>query len=375
MSDWKKAIRQFGLNMEEQFDTLKWQLKRRLDSADPVLILPYRGHGTPQALYLKGRVLEDEGITVAADNDTVWENLLAMYRRFESDEVPQARLQIQFQSVVQEVLTDEEGYFEVQLRPEQPLPRDVLWHRVQLQLLDEVVPGQGPVRTTGEALVPPPESEFGVISDIDDTILKTYATDWLRVARVTFLGNARTRLPFPGVAAFYRALQRGTGDTSYNPIFYVSSSPWNLYDLLVDFMELQSIPAGPLFLRDLGFDEHKFIESGHHEHKLSQIGHILETHPDLPFILIGDSGQQDPEIYQQVVKTFPGRIRAIYIRDVTLDERDAAVRTIADALRQDAVEMLLVPDTVAAAEHAVERGFIDAGLLPSIRAEKSQDAG
>jgi phosphatidate phosphatase APP1 len=375
MSDWKKAIRQFGLNMEEQFDELKWQLKRRLDSVDPVLILPYRGHGSPQELYLKGRLLEDEGITVVTDNDTVWENLLAMYRRFESDEVPQARLQVQFQDVVQEVVTDEEGYFEVQLRPDQPLPGDVLWHRVQLHLLDEIAPDQGSVRSVGEVLVPPPGSEFGVISDIDDTIVKTYATHWLRVARVTFLGNARTRLPFHGVAAFYRALQRGTGDTSYNPIFYVSSSPWNLYDLLVDFMELQSIPAGPLFLRDLGFDEHKFIKSGHHEHKLNQIGHILETHADLPFILVGDSGQQDPEIYRQVVKIFPGRIQAIYIRDVTLDERDAAVRTVAESLRQDEVEMLLVPDTVAAAEHAADRGFINAELLPSIRAEKSQDAG
>lgn len=195
----------------------------------------------------------------------------------------------------------------------------------------------------------------------------------LRWRGIVFLNNARTRLPFAGVAAFYRALQRGTSGNENNPVFYISSSPWNLYDLLVDFLAVHDIPAGPLFLQDYGIDTHQFIAIGHRAHKLAAFQRILHTYPMLPFLLIGDSGQEDPEIYAEVVKTYPGRIRAIYIRDVSTDVRDAAVqKLIAEASRHQ-VEMVLVPDTLAAAQHAVHHGFIQAAALAAIGQEQSKD--
>ena len=71
-----------------------------------------------------------------------------------------------------------------------------------------------------------------MISDIDDTIVRTGATSLLMMLRVVLLSNAHTRLPFQGVAAFYGALARGASGQDSNPLFYVSSSPWNLYDVL-----------------------------------------------------------------------------------------------------------------------------------------------
>jgi phosphatidate phosphatase APP1 len=86
-------------------------------------------------------------------------------------------------------------------------------------------------------------------SGIDDTVIRTDTTIMVRMFRATFLENARTRLPFPGVAALNRALQRGADGTTLNPLFYVSSSPWNMYDNLEEFLAIQHIPAGPLLLR------------------------------------------------------------------------------------------------------------------------------
>jgi phosphatidate phosphatase APP1 len=123
------------------------------------------------------------------------------------------------------------------------------------------VTGQTDVSADGHILVPPAASQFGVISDVDDTILVSGVTNLLRMARLAFLNNARTRLPFAGVAAFYRALQSGPESTLFNPVFYVSSSPWNLYDLLVDFCAVQGIPKGPFMLRDVGVDEDKFLSA------------------------------------------------------------------------------------------------------------------
>jgi phosphatidate phosphatase APP1 len=190
---------------------------------------------------------------------------------------------------------------------------------------------------------------------------------------MTFLKNAHSRLPFEGVAAFYQALQSGRSGAEQNPVFYVSSSPWNLYDMLVDFLEINKIPKGPLFLKDYGFSHGKLFSESHALHKPKQIRNILNAYPHLKFILIGDSGQHDPEIYAEIIKEFPGRILVSYIRDVSLGERDIQVRTIADSLSDHRVEMILAENSYTAAEHAAKNGFISPEQLPLIKLEKQLD--
>jgi phosphatidate phosphatase APP1 len=184
------------------------------------------------------------------------------------------------------------------------------------------------------------------------------------------LNNAYTRLPFEGVGAFYGALQRGPDGRAENPIFYVSSSPWNIYDVLEDFLDVHGVPEGPLFLKDWS----PSVLGKHRGHKLGIIRTLLGTYPDLPFVLIGDSGEEDPEIYSQVVREHPGRVRAVYIRDVTSAERDAEVKTIAREMRNVGVEMVPVPDSASAAEHAASAGHISPEAVPDIRAQSSTTA-
>jgi phosphatidate phosphatase APP1 len=209
-----------------------------------------------------------------------------------------------------------------------------------------------------------------VISDVDDTVVETGVTNRLAMARTVFLRNAYTRLPFAGVAAFYDALHRG----GRNPVFFVSSSPWNLYDLLAEFMELHGIPRGPLLLRDFGLDRGKLLKTSNREHKLAQIKPLFDTYPGLPFVLIGDSGEHDPEIYREVVQLYPGRVRAIYIRDVTAEAaRDEQVRALGRELAETGADLLLVPDTEAAAVHAAERGWIRPERIADVRGAKAED--
>jgi phosphatidate phosphatase APP1 len=375
MASWREVLTHLVTDVEDQFDFLKYRWRERLGGRDPIMILPYRGFGTQEKLFLRGRVLEDKGITPAEDNDSIWENLANMYRRFESDEIPFARVLARFQGSEQEVQANIEGYFEAWIEPVAPLPADRLWHPVELELLEPLRPGYPPVRAEGQVLAVPPGAEFAVISDIDDTVLSTHATDLLRMARTVFLSNAKTRLPFKGVAAFYRALLKGKSGQEVNPLFYVSSSPWNLYDLLSEFFQLQDIPLGPmLFLRDWGIEEQDFLAIGHRDHKLKAIRLIMDLLPDLPFILIGDSGQEDPEIYAEAVNLYPNRILAIYIRNVAHDlKRPEAIRELARQVVEAGSTLILADDTVPMAEHAAEQGWIPAGALPEIREEKRQD--
>ncbi|WP_347159031.1 App1 family protein [Pontibacter chitinilyticus] len=362
------------LKAEEKLDALTFKLKRRLGLLQPLQIVPYRSYGTENRLYVKGRVLVDKGITQSEEDDTTWENLLNMYRRFESDEIPNARVQLYLQQTTHEITTDQEGYFELNIEPQRPLQPDDIWHAIDLKLVDAPVKITEEVTATAHVLVPPPDAEYGIISDIDDTIIRTGSTSLLETGRNVLLHNAHTRIPFHGVSQFYKALQLGRNGKRNNPFFYVSSSPWNNYDLLYHFLELNDIPQGPLLLRDFGIDEKKFLKSDHMSHKYKEIGNILATYPKLNFILIGDSGQLDADIYHQVVHNFPGRIMAIYIRDVNIAKRTQAVTTIADELKQEGeVELVLVKNTTAAADHAAQNGFIFTEQVQHVENEAELD--
>jgi phosphatidate phosphatase APP1 len=130
---------------------------------------------------------------------------------------------------------------------------------------------------------------------------------------------------------------------------------------------VHGVPAGPLFLKDWSLS----VLNKHRAHKLEVIRALLETYPELPFVLIGDSGEEDPEIYLQIVHEHPGRIRAIYIRDVTSAERDAEVQTIAEEARGLGTEMTPVLNTASAAEHAASIGLIAPDAVAGIRALSS----
>ncbi len=315
--------------------------------ADPIIILPYVSYGTPLKLTLRGRVLEDEGFRPAADADGRWRNLIQFYKRLESDEVPGARLR----AGDAETLTDREGYFRLEVEGSFAAG----WNDIELELLHPR-PAQGVARV----LVPPKEARFGVISDIDDTVVTSNVTSKVKMIMTVALTNARTRKPFNGVAAFYRALHAGV-----NPVFYVSKSPWNLYAPIVEYLQVQRLPEGPLMLRDFGFRPDK-------EHKRKTIEEILTTYPALPFVLSGDSGEQDPEIYADIVRRFPDRVRAIYIRSVNL-KRVSEITELAAEVAKTGCQLVLAAEAETAAVHAAAEGLIQASDLRAVRSDRESD--
>jgi phosphatidate phosphatase APP1 len=374
MSELKKRITKIAVRIEQHFDELAFELNTRLKSDAPLQIVTYRSYGTANRLYVTGRLLKNKAIRKGIDKDTIWNNLVSMYKRFESDEVPGARLQVNFQNKPHFVTTDNEGYFTINLSTEKPLVWKDMWHEVEIELIEAPFSFSAGLKSAAHVLVPPADAEYGIISDIDDTVVKTTATSLLAMSRNTFLHNAHSRLPFAGVSEFYKSLQLGRNGKRNNPFFYVSSSPWNLYDLLIDFLDLNDIPEGPLLLRDFGLDVDK-ESADHMGHKFKEIKNILLTYPHLNFVLIGDSGQDDPKIYREIVTKFPGRILAIYIRDVQFSDREKIAIEISKALLHDKVDMIIVDNTVEAAEHAAKIGLIYTDAIAQIVTDKKQDKG
>jgi phosphatidate phosphatase APP1 len=372
MEDWKKIFYKIGNSSESYFDSLKLKLRQRLGLHLNIQIVTYMTYANSEELYIRGRILLNKNIEIT-DRDTLWKNLHNTYKRLSSVEIAGAKLKVKFSDTEHEFFSDEDGYFELPIKLKNPLPQEELWHHPLIELIESPYPFVKPLHARAEVMTPPSTAKFGVISDIDDTVLTTHAQNLLKSAYMTFMNNAYSRLPFQGVSEFYHALQKGISGAEENPIFYVSSSPWNLYDLLVDFLEINKIPKGPLFLKDYGFTHNKLFTESHGVHKPKQIRNILNAYPHLNFILIGDSGQHDPEIYAEVIKEFPGRILASYIRDVSIDERDIEVKNISEGILQHKVEMILAENSYSAAEHAASKGFINPGMLPLIKADKRAD--
>jgi len=336
--------------------------------------VPYLGFGNGKRIWLKGRLLDEYGFREQSISDSGWANLVALYQRLESDEVADARVLARFGGSVIETRTDRGGYFSFDfvLDPQQP-PLAGGWHQVELEFPDNIQPDGAPLRAQADINVPSATARFGVISDIDDTVLWTNVTNKLNMALMLARTNHHTRKPFKGVAAFYRALRDGATGSEDNPLFYVSSSPWHLFGPLVDFLKLQDLPLGPLLLRELSVRQVLKLNQ-HGSHKLEQIERILDFYPALQFVLVGDSGEQDPEIYAEVVRRYPQAVRMIYIRNVNPDPaRIDALDRLIDEVSATGIQLVLSPDSVFSASHAAAEGLIAVDRLPSIRSEKRQE--
>jgi phosphatidate phosphatase APP1 len=216
-----------------------------------------------------------------------------------------------------------------------------------------------------------------VISDIDDTIMETGVASKLRMLWRLFLQGAESRVAFPGVAALLQALHRGASGLEANPMLYVSRAPWSIYEVLDEFFNLHHIPAGPLlFLREWGLTLQSPLPRRAQDHKLDLIRNMLALYRDLPFILIGDSGQRDPEVYAQIVHEHLGRVLAIYIRNVSRDpERHRAIEALALEVVQAGSSLVLAADSLAMAEHAAAHGLIAPDALAEVAREREVEAG
>lgn len=294
---------------------------RRAKTAE--VIAPYIGYATPVALVVRGRVLSGVVNTPAEATQSRWTNLRQMLRLFMTDEAAGVAVTAQGRTVQ----SDEEGYFTLHL------PRGDAVGRVDVSVQ------AGAVQAVCPVIVPADDASFGVISDIDDTMMETGAYSLWRNLWTSLTGNALTRHAFPDAVMLMTRLHDG----GRNPVFFVSSSPWNLHAFLDQIFERVGLPFAPKFLRDYGISDTQFITGTHGDHKGDAIDRILAAHPDLPFILIGDTGQHDAHVYRDAVIRHPGRITHVVLR-APGKGADAVDMGYVAAIRDQGVPIIVGPD-------------------------------
>ncbi|MEH6535324.1 MAG: phosphatase domain-containing protein [Psychroserpens sp.] len=326
---------------------------------DPLQIITFQSYGTNTHFYMRGRALEDE--TINLEQKGLFGLFINSWKRFETDEIKHTELKITLPNgTVLNTVTDDHGYFKIdeQLDGLSALANDKGWLNFEISYDDVNIKRsiQNSNRFPGELLIANTQAEFGVISDIDDTIIHTGVVSTLKwkVLLNSIFKSATSRIPLEGAADLYHKLHRGSSGENANPIFYVSHSPWNLYRYLEFFLKQNAFPKGPILLRS--FKDIFKKKSGDRPQKHIETVNILKTYPKLKFILIGDSGESDADIYMDVAKEFPSQVAAIYLRSVKHKKKMGRVTSLFKDYKQTPV--LLVESSAQAIDHARQNGFI-----------------
>jgi phosphatidate phosphatase APP1 len=152
---------------------------------------------------------------------------------------------------------------------------------------------------------------LSVVSDIDDTIKVSVVTNKQELLKNTFTRPFRA---VPGMAALYRGWREQHGAAFH----YVSASPWQLYAPLAEFARSNAFPAGSFHLKTFRWRDETFLNlfGSPEEYKIATIEPLLRAAPQRRFVLVGDSGERDPEAYGELARRHPQQVIAIFIREL-----------------------------------------------------------
>lgn len=346
-------LKNIFIKAERGFDKAKYRVKNRLNLFNKVILFPYRGFGNENEAFLRGRVLEKEEI-IHGDKvvpNTLYYNLKKTWKRYASDEIPGVGVKGTLNGVEADSISDNEGYFDLHFKDLHAANLEDGWHEVELEITHMPFDLSSELKAVGEVLISKQANSFGIISDIDDTIIHTDIINKVQMVLNTIRYDSQNRVAFEGVPELYRKLSKD----HKNPLLFVSGSSYNLYEMLEAFCQLNDIPKAPFLLRDLGIGPSQWLKESSHSFKTRNLETILDVYNELSFILIGDSGEQDPEIYLNIHQKYPGRVKAIYIRHVHSDAREREINEMTDGLD---IPFLLMQDSHEALEHAENMGWI-----------------
>lgn len=314
----------------------------------------YHGYGHQNNLVVYGHVLAGKSVRPSKFNNNPISNIIHLARLFLVKPVPHVQLSLRWQNQMLLATTEVDGFFKFEWQSDFEI--EAGWHLIKVHMVD----GQGFEKTSGEGkLFVPHATQYGFISDIDDTVLVSHSAHTGKKLRVMFTKNPRSRKTFADVVKFYKLLAlTHTEPNVPNPFFYVSSSEWNLYDDLNAFFKHNGLPKGAFLLNNIK-KWYQLLKTGKtkHEGKLNRVTRILEAFPRQRFVLLGDNSQSDPQIYTSIANKYPEQIVAVYIRNISFEKEGFTTETL-NSIQNKSIKTFQSQHTDEAIQHAKAIGLL-----------------
>jgi len=322
----------------------------------PLHLKLYHGYGSRQHMVIYGHVLQREPhVPVKYHRNGILRNAWRLLRMFMVQPKEGIDIQLHINDQVAHTRSEADGFFKADIQLETPLNPG--WHTITAHCNY-----RGAESTdTGKVLIPF-ETQYVFVSDIDDTFLVSHSRRLLKRLYLLLTKNAHSRRSFEDVNKHYQLLAHAkTSAAMPNPFFYVSSSEWNLYELIKEFCRKQQMPEGVFLLsqlKSLG----QVLSSGQNNHdgKYMRIARVMLSFPGQQFIFLGDDTQKDPEIYATLVGNFPGRVKAVYLRQMRTTPRDTDLRNIS-SMAASGTEVCYFKHSAEAIRHSYSIGLSGAG--------------
>ncbi|MGF0114887.1 App1 family protein [Promicromonospora sp. Marseille-Q5078] len=265
---------------------------------------PSTGYGTPRAVRVLARVVLVPPAHAAGPLSPAAER--RGLRNYVSLPAPLEPVRVAVGDAVVDVETDRAGYVDVEV----PLPEaSPLRPGRHVAILTSTRTG---AQASAAVVVVGDGTTFGVVSDIDDTTMITAVPRPFVAAWNTFVRRGSARRPVPGMPELYRRIAAEHPDA---PFVYLSNGAWNTAGTLSGFLDRYGFPPGPLLLTDWGPTQTGWFRSGP-QHKSDSLDRLATRYPRVRWLLLGDAGQQDEDVYVRASARWPGRVAAIAIRHV-----------------------------------------------------------
>jgi len=321
-------------------------------TANPTIKI-YHGYGHENNLTIFGHAFTLSPFPRKQYRQSFLRNTLALLRLFLIKPFAGVEIQLEWKGKVYTANTDTDGFFKIEWADTEPLEKGWLPVGVKGFYQNKLV-----ATATGRIHIAY-STQYVIISDIDDTFLISHSANMRKRLLVLFTQNARSRQPFEGVVRHYQLLAKSnTTQEQQNPFFYVSSSEWNLYEYILEFTAVNKIPRGVFLLSQLKqFKQLLKTGQNHHGTKFTRIVRIMDAFPKQRVILLGDSSQQDPYIYESIVKHFPKQVHAVYIRDV-FQRNYEKVLDVINKIEATGIPCCLFKQSEDAILHSVKIGLI-----------------
>ena len=319
-----------------------WREGRARKRGRTATVLPFPGYGGRGWVRLVGRVL----IVPLARRDANGEFAsIRGWRSFVGIPVSFATVQVTIGGAVHDVQADRGGVIDAVVEADLPSG----WQEYTVS-----VEGSEPV--TGSAFIVGADVEFGVVCDVDDTVMVTALPRPFIAAWNSFVVDEHARIPVPGMAVLLDQLQRQHPGA---PVIYLSTGAWNIAPTLRRFLTRHLFPAGAMLLTDWGPTHDRWFRSGR-EHKLTNLDRLAEQFPHVRWLLIGDDGQHDEAIYGDFMQRHPGAVTGVAIRQLSTAEAGlAGGRATGDDHSGDTVPWVAAPDGAGLRDRLGEVGLLD----------------
>ena len=319
---------------------LDWRARRGRKRGLAPTVIPYAGYGSTTLVRVLARVL----LTKPDATPSAPVQRVRGWRSFTSIPVVNAAVTINVGGETHVVQADRGGVIDadisVSLTPG--------WQQITLQ-------SENSRPVVANVFIADPAVRVGVVSDIDDTVMVTLLPRPLLAAWNTFVLDEHARTPVPGMAVLLERLVRKQPGT---PMIYLSTGAWNVAPTLSRFLSRHLYPAGSLLLTDWGPTHDRLFRSGR-KHKADNLRRLAAEFPDVRWILVGDDGQHDEEIYGEFSDEFPGRVAAVAIRQLSPGEAVlAGGRSKGESHGRDTAPWIYAPDGAGLLEQLDKLGLV-----------------